>query len=608
MITPRLMTLQDLFGDRILYRVPIYQRSYRWEQEDQWQPLWEDIQSMATARLDGRESVGHFLGAIVVELASAEPGRVKEYSVIDGQQRLTTLQVVLAALDSVVEKHDPDRSADVDRLLRNDGRHTENELSFKVWPSETDRDEFSATVRRPNGKAPDGKGGIAGAYRYFRGEIDAWLQAGGSADTLTERLDVLQDTLEGLLQVVAILLDGSSDAQVIFETLNSRGADLTALDLVKNSLLRAASLEPDTNVDQLHAAYWQPALGDAEYWLETVSQGRLWRARADLFLMHWLAMRTGKIVKAPRLFAEFRIRVMRADDAPPASALIEELCGDAQKYRSFDSLDPQSDAGRFFRRLDRMDTTTLIPVALLLFRSSELSPERRDRGLRALESWLVRRMILGATTQHYNRLLTALLADLHEQRDLTCADDVIIAALRAFESSSDVWPSDDAVATQLRNWPLYGWINQRRIGVLLEACELQIAQDDRTEQLPVPDGLTIEHALPRDWRDNWGLSQDGAVDLEAAEHERDGHVHRLGNLTLVTRRLNSTLSNAPWSKKRLELQKLSQLLINQRLCIEEDWDEAKIDHRGTILTDYILDTWPGPEASVWVPSVHPAAH
>ena len=89
----------------------------------------------------------------------------------------------------------------------------------------------------------------------------------------TERLDVLQDTLEGLLQVVAILLDGSSDAQVIFETLNSRGADLASLDLVKNSLLRAAAHD-GVDISILHATYWQPALGAAEYWLSTIRQGR----------------------------------------------------------------------------------------------------------------------------------------------------------------------------------------------------------------------------------------------------------------------------------------------------------------------------------------------
>ncbi len=207
MITPRLMTLQDLFGDRIFYEIPIYQRPYVWKRDDQWEPLWEDIRNLATARLAGQTALGHFLGAIVIELRSAEPGRVKKYSVIDGQQRLTTLQIVLAALRSVIEEQDLNRAAEVDRLLRNDGRHADGKLSFKVWPSETDRPVFTETVRPQDGGPPQADAGIPGAYHYFRSEIAGWLSQAQTPEARAERLDGLQDTLEGLLQVVAILLD-----------------------------------------------------------------------------------------------------------------------------------------------------------------------------------------------------------------------------------------------------------------------------------------------------------------------------------------------------------------------------------------------------------------
>jgi Protein of unknown function DUF262/Protein of unknown function (DUF1524) len=601
MITPRLMTLQDLFGDRIFYEVPNYQRPYVWNLDDQWQPLWEDISNLATARLTGQQVLGHFLGAIVIELMSAEPERVKEYSVIDGQQSLTTLQIVLAALRSVIEDQDAVRAQDVDRLLKNDGRYAEGKLSFKIWPSETDRPVLTATLRPENGGPAAAEAGIPGAYHYFRGEIDRWLADAASPEARVERVDVLQDTLEGLLQVVAILLDGSSDAQVIFETLNSRGADLASLDLVKNSLLRAAAHD-GVNISELHAAHWQPALGDADYWLETVRQGRYTNPRADLFLMHWLTMRTGKVARVQRLFADFRRLIMRAEGAPSAEELIKELSADARVYHSFDQLDPLCVEGRFFGRLDLMDTTTLIPVALLLFRTEQLSTERRDRAVQALESWLVRRMMLGATTAHYNRLLAALLTKLHEEPSLETADDVIIATLRGFENPTDVWPSDDAIRTRLRDQPLYGYINQRKIRVLLEACEMQIADDNRTEQIPMPESLTIEHALPQGWRENWAVVADVNVDLEIAERARDAHVHLLGNLTIVTRGLNAALSNAAWSVKRLELQRRSQLLVNQRLCAEETWDETKIDERGEVLTGYILETWRGPSDPIWGPT------
>jgi Protein of unknown function DUF262/Protein of unknown function (DUF1524) len=603
MIDPRLVTLQDLFTDRIHYEVPIYQRPYVWGKDEQWVPLWEDVVDAANGRLAGQPMLAHFLGAIVIELRSADPGRVKVFSVIDGQQRLTTLQVLLASLRAVAQERDESRVSDLERMLRNEGRHADGPLAFKVWPSEDDRAAFRGTVRPEGGAAvPTDETGIPGAYHYFKAAIDEWL---GTDDNATDRLDALQDAIEGLLQVVAIQLDGSSDAQIIFETLNSRGADLTSLDLAKNSLLRQAARD-GVNVGELHATYWQPALGDGKYWLETVRQGRYTSERADLFLMHWLTMRTGKTPRVQRLFADFRRLVMQADPPAQAADIVKELGADATTYRSFDDLDRASVEGRFFHRLDLMDTTTLIPVALLLFRSNELTVERRQRAVRALESWLVRRMMLGATTQHYNRLLATLLSRLREQHDLTTADVTIIEVLRGFENETDRWPTDAEVTHRLLRVPLYGWINQRRIRVLLEACEEQIAATPLTEQLLLPEKLTIEHAMPQTWADNWPLTIEDDGDPDHAVEDRDAHIHLLGNLTLVTRGLNSTLSNAPWPVKRAELAERSQLLVNQHLCANETWEEEHIDARGTELCGFVLRTWPGPDAEVWLasPDVH----
>jgi hypothetical protein len=594
-IEPRLVTLQDLFVDRVHYEVPIYQRPYVWERDEQWLPLWQDVVDAANGRLTG-QPLAHFLGAIVIELRSADPGRVKVFSVIDGQQRLMTLQVLLASLREVARERDESRVSDLDRLLSNEGRHADGPLAFKVWPSEDDRETFRLTVRPDDGAAvPTDGNGIHGAYHFFKAAIDEWLGAGEDA---TDRLDALQDTVEGLLQVVAIQLDGSTDAQIIFETLNSRGADLTSLDLAKNSLLRQAARE-GVKVGELHATYWQPALGEGKYWLQTVRQGRYTSERADLFLMHWLTMRTGKPPRVQRLFADFRRLIMQADPPPEAADIVKELSSDAKTYRWFDEADRASVEGRFFHRLDLMDTTTLIPVALLLFRSKELSVERRQRALRALESWLVRRMMLGANTQHYNRLLAALLSRLHEQPDLATADVTIIDVLRGFESETDRWPSDKDVTHRLLKEPLYNWINQRRIRVLLEACEEQIAATPLTEQLLLPEKLTIEHALPQSWTKNWPMTIEDDEHPDDAVEDRDAHVHLLGNLTLVTRGLNSSLSNAAWPAKRKALADRSQLLVNQRLCAHETWDEEQIDARGTELCGYVLNTWPGPDAEVW---------
>ncbi|HET7121134.1 MAG TPA: DUF262 domain-containing protein [Solirubrobacterales bacterium] len=597
MIEPRLVTLGDLFADRSQYQVPIYQRPYVWGKEEQWMPLWEDLKDTAQGHLGGKVAP-HFLGAIVIELISAQPGHVKEYSVIDGQQRLTTLQLLLAALGVVARESRPEQWDEVRKLLLNEGKHATGDLRFKILPGEHDRPIFKQVVAE-NGTVPEGEEGIPGAYHYFMGEIRKWVQAEESPERRALMLDALQEAGEGLLQVVSIQLDGSSDAQIIFETLNSRGADLTSLDLAKNAIFRLAEKEAteEGEVSELHATHWQPSLGDADYWLETVRQGRYTNERADLFLMHWLTMKIGKPARVQHLFADFRKEILQQEPAPTARELVVELSEDAKTFRSFDDFDEGSDEGRFFRRLRMMDTTTLLPVALRLFRSGELDEERRRCALRALESWLVRRMLLGATSAHYNRLLASLLETLNEQPSLEGADALVIESLRGYSNPTDTWPTDEQVLNQIHTRALYGWISHKRIRLLLEACELQLAASSKSEQLPFPEKLSIEHAMPQNWPKNWPLPAE--TEDEAAIAERNERINRLGNLTLVTSGLNSSLSDSAWPVKREALGKHSQLLVNQQLCANETWDDASIDARSNELAEMVVRTWPGPEAPVW---------
>jgi Protein of unknown function (DUF1524) len=214
--------------------------------------------------------------------------------------------------------------------------------------------------------------------------------------------------------------------------------------------------------------------------------------------------------------------------------------------------------------LDALDTTTLLPIALLLFRSEQPGQECRRRALWALESWLVRRAILRLTAKNYNRTLTSLLTAI--KQDLVHADQAVLSELRSSSSVSAIWPSDLEVRSRLAQGDIYGYIIQARVRMLLEACELDLRDPAKTEAIPLPGGLSIEHALPQAWEKHW-LPEPGP-DLETRKERRAAHVNRLGNLTLVTQPLNSALSNAPWASdgtspisKRHELAKRSVLLI-----------------------------------------------
>jgi hypothetical protein len=601
---PTTQTVYDLFNGRIQFIVPVYQRAYVWNEEENWSVLWEDIADTAGRYIaDPAAQVRqrHFLGPIVLDQQPVEPGGVDPRLVIDGQQRLTTLQIVLSAAGRVAEERGAaDLARELAELIFNRGRAADGDLRFKVWPSRRDRRAFLSVVEK--GNATDGTG-IPGAWRYFHDRIEEWITDDGEADPgrQAERLDALQTCLDSLLYVVTINLDASDNAQVIFETLNDRGTGLGALDLVKNATFLQAERE-QARADALHDDHWEPTFEADDYWLEEVRQGREKRARADWFLMHWLAMELGQVIRAGKLFDSFRKDVLRARAALPAEELVPRLCQDARTMRSFDSFEPGTPEELFFSRMEALDTTTMLPIVLLLFRSPEVSQARRRRALAALESWLVRRAILRLTSKNYNRTLTSLLTAI--KADLPHADEAVVRELRSSHAATVVWPSDDDIRARLQDGDLYGYVGQARVRMLLEACELDVRDPARTEAISIPAGLSIEHALPQSWEDHWPLP--GGDEADQLRLDREAHVNRLGNLTLVTQPLNTTLTNAPWTKtaaspvsKRDELAKRSVLLINQRLCQHDHWDEQLIDARGAELTGHILRIWPGPSSGTW---------
>jgi hypothetical protein len=391
---PATNTLQELFRTDVRYTVPLYQRPYVWKEDDHWRPLWQDIVDVLErySQPGGGPAAAHFLGAVVLDHQQTAPGEVPQRLVIDGQQRLTTLQLLLAAAAAEADLAVAPRAG---RLLRaltlNDEDTTAGDTRFKVWPTNANRAAFRA-VMGPDagGDTPDDAGNtIQEAHSFFRRSIRAWSRAGNpSQEELVARFDRLRTALSELLNVVSINLEPGDNAQVIFETLNARGTPLLAMDLVKNALFYRASLA-DLDTDALHDGAWQPELG-ADYWREEKRQGRLNRPRAELFLMHWLAMKLGRIVPANELFSEFRTEILDRTDPAATGDLIRELCVDASVVRSFDTQPAGSVEARFFATLEALDTSTVIPIALLMFRAPEVTDSQRRRALSAIESWLVR--------------------------------------------------------------------------------------------------------------------------------------------------------------------------------------------------------------------------
>lgn len=581
--------LATIFGKPVRYLVPLFQRPYVWTLEHQWEPLWEDIQAVAERQLDdtpSNDSIQHFMGAVVFDQVLTSTGMIESRYVIDGQQRLTTLQLFIAAARSVALELELSKPCQMlEKLLFNDDFLVRKpEDRFKVVPTWSDRDAFQRALGGEHGA--DGNHLIMDAFLWFQRTIREWAVDGRSGDEIDTRFEALTTVLWKLLAVVSIDLTTGDNAQVIFETLNARGTPLLAADLIKNHLFQVA-ISQGCDIDALYERHWKPL--DQDWWRAEVQQGRLRRPRLDILANYWLAMRLRHEVVSHQLFQGFKRYL--ADLNGPAEAVLADLALYAAVYRRLVGEPEGTPLGRFLYRLDTMEVTTAYPALLWMLGPDGLEAAEVPAALAAIESWLTRRMLVRATTKNYNSVFMALLRDITSLPDSRrpVAEDIVVffAALRG---ESQFWPSDRAVMSALRALPVYTSLTRARLRMVLEALETHL-YTGLTEKVLLGHDLTVEHVLPQEWRPNWPIA-DGAD-----PSERDGLKHTIGNLTLVTGRLNPSMSNAGWAAKRLALRENSILKISTDLREAEVWDEPEIIKRTERLSGACLEVWPRPSSA-----------
>jgi hypothetical protein len=317
-----------------------------------------------------------------------------------------------------------------------------------------------------------------------------------------------------------------------------------------------------------------------------VKQGRLYRARVEIFLQHYLTMRTRQEVSATKLFDTFKAFVGKQNNDPELHLASLRQYGDI--FYSFYNAPPNTPEKRFFDRINTLDITTVFPLLLLVFDKYQMSnAEPLHTFLLDLESFFVRRMICSLTTRNYNRLML----DLQSQLQANDAD--LATTTRLFllghKADSERWPDDDEFQKAFVSEPLYSRINRARLLLVLQALELQL-RTAKSEKVTLPGKLTIEHLLPQAWERNWPLPKQ----TPEAEEEREAVIHTIGNLTLVTGSLNPALSNAAWSGKRPEILKHSTLLLNHYFQHEPEWAEDEIRIRSRDLFNTAKMIWPRP--------------
>lgn len=594
---PQDQTPTQLFDGKLVYIVPNYQRLYVWNREDQWEPLWSDVRDitdaliknaagteLADADRDGVEP--HFIGAVVFKISGTTPDLARKYRVIDGQQRLTTLQLLMAAAAFALDRVGLTESANNLRDL------TVNNLENQRLKIEHERHRRGHNYERfPDvmAAARDGDGDsnvdgpMADCYRYFKGEIHEWLH--GHDDRIDMAGTALVRTLALKLRVVAIYLDTHEKEHAIFESLNARGAPLTEWDKIKNYLLYKAG--DDRNLNQ--ATFFEQYLDifDDKWWREPGWRGSQ-RPRVDVFVDYWLESKTGKSVAVRRVFREFQHYVDQNDD--PLEELMKQLLDDALYFG--DSYAAASEVrgreGLFHQRRLEMNAGAIWPL-LLKLRHLDVDNADREACLVVIESYLVRRLIVGHQARSYDQVALELIESLSKPRQNSSeTSEVIRTHLLSYSNNGKLWPTDSATRQSVLQKHHALYVQH----LVLVALERELTPPMAARQ-GVPDGLQVEHLMPKGWGPReWPLPS--GIDPEQAKEQRSQALATLGNLTLLNAKLNSSVSNRAWTVKRDKIQQSDNLFLNKRLLENsgDQWTEEDIEQRGHWMGDTIVKIWP----------------
>lgn len=635
------LPLFDLFQRQRRYVVPLFQRPYVWSQKGQWEPLWEDVVSRAEVVLERAQSGrqrdrggNHFLGAIVLNQLKVYGRQVDAVEVIDGQQRLTTLQIMLAAFRDLVKTSDERRLADdLHRLTENDGVRDNEVERFKVWPTNADRQNFEAAMmsgslaaleeqypiqRRKYRRKPEPRPRLIEAYIFFASVIRAfcWVpdRTRDSAEGTeappeafsAERAHALYEALRRHLQLVVIELEDEDDPQVIFETLNARGEPLLPSDLIRNFIFqRAVQQEEDT--DALYQRWWseydeRPAEdggnADQRFWKVEERQGRMRRPRLDLFLYHYVQYQSDHEASIGHLYQAFR-EWWDLDRNRRAAKELENFRTHSDVFAGF--FVPEGDGRQavFARRLRTLDTSTVYPVLLMLLVGGrdKVAAGELDGILVDLESYLVRRMVCELGTKNYNRFFLAMLERLRSAE--TISRGLVQEMLLAPEGPAGEWPDDRKFSRAWLERPVYETLKAPRCSMVLGAID-HAMRTRKQESITITGPLTVEHVLPQRWAaPAWPEpvdGEDGTSDDESSVERRNRLLHSFGNLTLLTQELNSSVSNGPYDIKRPEITRQSALRLNTYFQDAPAWSEDQILKRGQALFEYAKQLWPRPAA------------
>lgn len=600
-------TINNLFRQSVRYVIPSYQRNYTWEADDQWNPLWEDIVGVAEKVLgagDSTPSHTHFMGAIITKYLG-RPGHIYEHMIVDGQQRLTTMVLAMAALRRVLLHRGHKRPASrLNALLVNDEAdrlHARDTL--KLQPKGHDYQTFDTLLMASlDGSSPPDASLLGRCYRFFHQAGSSWLadvphRSGRSESELASQL---VETIRERLQFAAIRLHDENE-HAIFEALNARGKRLTEWEKTKSYLLSLAAV--NTTEARPHPGDWVyeqhlQHLDDDGYWAEEERVTRFAGPRVDWFLYNWLQVRLARRVPAETVYREFRRHCQETiGGASDYAAQLKALVDGAARFRALVGRKVDSSGGRgemdeisaeVLGRILTLGLTSLLPPLLAIYVKEGTEEDWRS-ATRVFDSYIMRRLAVNARFASVDDAAQQLLQGICPEPCRRAALAKLISSLEE-QKGGNRWPSDEELERKVVTNPIYGNAAAYRIRWILEAVAPHYTPSEAGVPFNSYTKFEIEHVIPQEWKNHWRTVPSEDEDVEAI-------THCFGNLTIVTSRMNRLLANHAWREKR-ELLSRDTIAMNQEIARSvpegEEWDRRHVRRRGEDLARIMVRLWPNP--------------
>lgn len=540
--------------------VPHYQRPYSW-QPKQWQQLWEDLISLAEDRANSAPDAmkpTHFIGSMVTIPGTSVPQGVAKYVLIDGQQRVTTLMLLLAALRDQARESGDSRRAEMVHNLYLTNQYQEKLEHYKLLPTQGDEPGSSDRMAFMRIISPDEGGKVlehlaTSAYEFFAKRIRL---------PTAPQLEVLIETVTTGLVLVSIVLDRDDNPYTIFESLNAKGKPLSQADLIRNYFFMRID---QSKHDHVYHQLWQP--------MERI----LSESNMTEFFRQYL-MRDGSMVKIDAVYVELKRHTDRRATLTPIEQL-QELHRYAGYYSrlAHPDLEPNVQVRKALTNLQRLNFGVTASFLLSLYNdyaTERISAATMAQALSIVENYLLRRFVCGMPTNTLNKLFPALYRQTREDGKFNIDRFKALLAEKGY-------PTDEEFRLRITEVRMYGGGDRReKTKFILDRLEESFEHKEAVDTAK----LTIEHIMPQTLSPAW-LKELGP-DVE--EHY-DIHLHQLGNLTLTG--YNAEMSNAPYAEKREKLIH-SHIELNRYFHAVSAWDFSAIAQRARELAQRALGIWP----------------